>query len=96
MEKQNPIEEAERYVDNAKLTLKTNGELDTETRLYGDKKYVRAAGHYLWNAVLIALDAVFEVETRHGTSLQGLIPSRFFRCIPCRRLFSPLIYTFHV
>ena len=64
MEKQNPIEEAERYVENAKTTLKTNGELDTETRLYGDKKYVRAAGHYLWNAVLIVLDAVFEVKTK--------------------------------
>ena len=64
MEKQNPIEEAERYVENAKSTLRTNGELDTETRLYGDKKYVRAAGHYLWNAVLIVLDAVFQVKTK--------------------------------
>lgn len=63
MEKQNPIEEARRYVDNAKHTLKDNGELDTATRLYGDRKYVRSAGHFLWNAVLIALDAVFHVKT---------------------------------
>ena len=63
MEKQNPIEEAQRYVDNAKQTLKENGELDRATRTYSDRKYVRSAGHFLWNAVLIALDAVFHVKT---------------------------------
>ena len=63
MEKENPIEEAQRYVNNAKDTLKDNGELDTATRLYGDRKYVRSAGHFLWNAVLIVLDAVFQVKT---------------------------------
>ena len=47
MEKQNPIEEAERYVENAKSTLQTNGELDTETKLYGDKKYVRDAAFHV-------------------------------------------------
>ena len=63
MEKQNPIEEAQRYVDNAKQTLKENGELDMASRLYGDPKYVRSAGHFLWSGVLIALDAVFQVKT---------------------------------
>lgn len=63
MEKENPIEEAQRYVDNAKDTLKDKGELDTVTRLYGDRKYVRSAGHYLWSAVLIVLDATFHVKT---------------------------------
>ena len=63
MEKENPIEEAQRYVDNAKDTLKDKGELDTVTRLYGDRKYVRSAGHFLWNAVLIVLDAVFQVKS---------------------------------
>ena len=64
MEKRNPVDEAKRYVDNAKQTLKENGELDTATRLYGDRKYVRSAGHFLWNAVLIVLDAVFGVKTK--------------------------------
>lgn len=64
MEKQNPIEEAQRYVDNAKQTLKENGELDTTTRTYSDRKHVRAAGHYLWNAVLIVMDAIFNVKTK--------------------------------
>ena len=64
MEKENPIEEAQRYVDNAKQTLMVNGEYDKSLRRYGDRKYVRAAGHYLWNAVLIAVDAIFNVKTK--------------------------------
>ena len=64
MEKENPIEEAKCYVDNAKQTLKDNGEYDGSMNRYGDRKYVRAAGHYLWNAVLIVLDAVFGVKTK--------------------------------
>lgn len=64
MKKDNPIEEAQRYVDNAKQTLKDNGEYDRATQTYADDKYVRAAGHYLWNAVLIALNAVFGVKTK--------------------------------
>ena len=43
MEKKNPIEEARRYVDNAKSLLINNGELDEETHLYGDRKYVKMA-----------------------------------------------------
>lgn len=64
MEKENPIEEAQRYVDNAKQTLMENGEYDKSLRRYGDRKYVRAAGLYLWNAVLIAVDAIFNVKTK--------------------------------
>ena len=64
MEKENPIEEAQRYVDNAKQTLMENGAYDKSLRRYGDRKYVRAAGHYLWNAVLIAVDAIFNVKTK--------------------------------
>jgi len=61
MEKKNPIEEAQRYVDNAKSLLREHGELDTNTRLYGDKKYVKMAGNTLWNGVLFVLDAVFHI-----------------------------------
>ena len=43
MEKQNPIKEAERYVENAKSTLRTNGELDTETRPHPDIKDYKEA-----------------------------------------------------
>lgn len=67
MEKKNPVEEARRYVDNAKEILRENGELDTETRLYGDRKYVKMAGDTLWKGVLLILDAVFHVRKDRRT-----------------------------
>ena len=67
MEKKNPVEEARRYVDNAKQLLVEHGELDLETRLYGDKKYVRMAGDTLWKGVLLILDTVFHVRKDRRT-----------------------------
>ena len=67
MKKKNPIEEARRYVANAKKTLNENGELNPKTYRYEDPKYVRAAGNYLWLGVLIALDAVFHVRNDRRT-----------------------------
>ena len=57
-----PLSEARRYVDNAKQTLAQNGQLNLDSRRYEDAKYVKAAGNYLWLAVLMALDAVFQVK----------------------------------
>lgn len=65
--KKNPIDEARRYVDNAKKTLNDNGKLNTETHQYEDPKYVRAAGNYLWLGVLMALDAVFQIRKDRRT-----------------------------
>lgn len=48
MKTKDPIEESRRYVDNAN---------------YEDPKYVRAAGHYLWLGVLMALETVFHLKT---------------------------------
>jgi mannose-1-phosphate guanylyltransferase len=62
MEKKNPIEEARRYVDNAKDILKEKGDLDTALQSYTDSKYVKMAGNTLWNGVLFILDAVFHVK----------------------------------
>lgn len=59
-----PISEARRYVDNAKTVLFEKAKLDPETNCYADSKYVKAAGHYLWNAVLISIDAIFEVKSK--------------------------------
>lgn len=58
-----PVSEARRYVENAKTTLAEHGKYDPETGCYGDSKYVKAAGHYLWSAVLLILDALFKVKT---------------------------------
>lgn len=63
MVKKDPIEEARRYVDNAKTLLVEHGELDVETRSYNDPKYVKMAGNTLWNGVLYILDAVFHVRS---------------------------------
>ena len=57
-----PVEEARRYVRNAKDILNEKGRLDVETQLYGDRKYVKMAGNTLWNGVLLILDAVFHVK----------------------------------
>ena len=67
MEKKNPVEEARRYVENAKKLLVENGELDIETRSYSDRKYVRMAGDTLWKGVLVVLDAVFHVRKDRRT-----------------------------
>ena len=64
MEKKNPIEEARRYVNNAKDLLRERGGLDPETNHYSDRKYVKAAGHYLWSGVLVILDATFHLERK--------------------------------
>ena len=67
MKRKNPIDEARRYVENAKKTLNENGELDVELNRYEDDKYVRSAGNYLWLGVLMALDAVFHVREDRRT-----------------------------
>ncbi|MBO4568098.1 MAG: DUF5618 family protein [Bacteroidales bacterium] len=67
MKKKDPISEARRYVENARKTLKDNGEYDAELNRYNDEKYVRAAGNYLWLGVLIAIDAVFHVRKDRRT-----------------------------
>ena len=59
-----PVNEARRYVENARTTLSEKGRFDPETGCYGDSKYVKAAGHYLWSAVLLILDAVFKVKNQ--------------------------------
>lgn len=65
--KKNPIEEARRYVQNAKDVLNEKTKLNVETQTYEDSKYVRAAGNYLWLGVLKALDAVFDVRKDRRT-----------------------------
>lgn len=57
-----PFTEARRYVENAHDALRDHGKYNVETGGYEDSKYVKAAGHYLWSGVLIALEAVFRVE----------------------------------
>ena len=48
------IEEATRYLKNARKILRENGK--QEGKFYGDKKYVKMAGNMAWNGVVKALD----------------------------------------
>lgn len=66
MEKKDPIEEAKRYVENAKNILLEHGELDIDTKAYADRKYVKMAGNTLWNGCLLALEAVFHLRQGKG------------------------------
>lgn len=54
-------------MENAETTLRENGCYNQELKLYEDEKYVKAAGHYLWHSVLLALDAVFHVRVDRRT-----------------------------
>ena len=65
MELENPIEEARRYVANAKETIK-KANYDPELKSYTDKKYIKTAGNILWSGCLIALDAVLLVRKGKG------------------------------
>ena len=56
----NPIEEAERYLENARQILSEKAE--KEGNYYYDSKYVKMAGNTAWNGVLVALDAVLDVR----------------------------------
>ena len=55
-----PIQEAERYLQNARQILSEKAGKDGD--YYSDKKYVKMAGHTAWCGVLIALDAVLDVR----------------------------------
>ena len=61
IEMKNPIEEARRYVSNAKDVIK-NANYDRKFKMYMDGKYVKMAGDTLWKGCLIALDAVLKNE----------------------------------
>lgn len=65
MEKKDPIEEARRYVSNAKETIE-KANFDPEIRGYTDNKYVKTAGNILWNGCLLALEAVFHLRKGKG------------------------------
>ena len=60
MEQNNPIEEARRYVANAKEIIK-KANYDPELKIYTDNKYIKTAGNILWCGCLVAMDAVLDI-----------------------------------
>ena len=65
IEMENPIDEARRYVSNAKDVIK-NANYDRKFKMYMDGKYVKMAGDTLWKGCLIALDAVLNIRKGKG------------------------------
>lgn len=57
-----PIDEARRYLDNARTILSEKARKDGD--LYKDKKYVRMAGNTMYNGVLVALDGLLGVKKK--------------------------------
>ena len=62
--KQLVINESMRYIDNALETLKTKAKPVGD--FYEDPKYVKAAGHYAYHAVLHALDEAKLLKLKKG------------------------------
>jgi len=65
MEIKNLIEEARRYVANAKEVIQ-KANYDPELKIYTDSKYIKMAGNTLWNGCLIALDAALQIRKGKG------------------------------
>ena len=62
MELTNPIQEAERYLSNAREILSEKAEKEGD--YYNDCKYVKMAGHTAWCGVLVALDSVLGIQEK--------------------------------
>ena len=60
MEHKNLIQEADRYIQNARQILSEKAGKDGD--FYTDRKYVKLAGHAAWCGVLVALDAAFDIK----------------------------------
>ena len=65
MEINNLIEEARRYVANAKEVIQ-KANYDPELKIYTDSKYIKMAGNTLCNGCLIALDAALQIRKGKG------------------------------
>jgi len=64
----NAVNEAKRYVNNAKDLLREKAGKDNG--VYQDRKYVRLAGHSAYLGVLVALDGLFEVKKGKRKSVE--------------------------
>ena len=62
------IEEAHRYIDNAKQILREKA--IKEDKYYQDAKYVRMAGNTAYSGVLIALDEMLGAKRRGRKSVE--------------------------
>ena len=62
------IQEAHRYINNAKEILRDKAQKDEG--YYQDKKYVKMAGHTAYTGVLVALDGFFGLKKKGRKSVE--------------------------
>lgn len=58
----NSVQEAKRYIDNAKEILREEAHKDNG--FYAARKYVRMAGNTAYNGILVALDGILEMKAK--------------------------------
>lgn len=58
----NNVEEAKRYLDNAREILREKAH--KENGYYQDRKYVRMAGNTAYSGILVALDSLLEEKAK--------------------------------
>jgi len=63
-----PIEDARRYIDNARTLLSEKAGKDGN--FYQDKKYIRMAGNTMYNGILVALDVLLGKKTKGRKSVE--------------------------
>ena len=66
--RKNPIEEANRYLLNAKSILSEKAGLDNG--FYTDPKYVKMAGHTAWCGVLVALNSLYPLGKKERATFE--------------------------
>jgi len=64
----NTVQEAKRYLDNAKEILREKAK--KEDGFYQDKKYVKLAGHAAYTGVLVAFDGLLGVKGKGRKSIE--------------------------
>ena len=67
MEMKDPIDEARRYINNAKTLLEEKAILNPKLGVYEDSKYVKLAGHPLWTGAIIAISYSLKVAPKKST-----------------------------
>ena len=79
MEHTNQIQEARRYVANAKTILKEKAIKDG--KYYTDSKYIKMAGHTLWTGCLVALDYALRLQRPKD----GRLDIKDYQCAVAKR-----------
>ena len=88
----NPIKEAERYLENSRQILSEKAGKDGN--YYNDPKYVRMAGRVAWQGVRAALDGLPEVKAKREVRRQVRFEDYMEAVTQCDpKMSKPLFYT---